>query len=108
LVACAVFAVARALLRQRLEPMYAYAFPALRIQTFFPWYAIWALPYALLEKRRLAHFLCLLPLTAFLMETGVAKSAQSTLYACICALIAIAIPRDLRLRRSTALSEDRT
>jgi hypothetical protein len=97
--ACAVFALARALFQQRYDPIMAYAFPTLRMQTFFPWYAIWALPYALLEKRRLSAFLILMPIMAVLMESGLAKNAQLLVYVITCIAIGTHIVFDLRMRR---------
>lgn len=105
-VACAVFAVVRALFLQRYNRIFIYAFPALRIQTFFPWYAIWSLPYALLEKRHLPAFLILMPLTAVLMESGLAKNAQVFAYIVACAVIGAGMVLDLRATRRTPISSD--
>jgi hypothetical protein len=105
-VACAIFALVRALLQQRFDRIFIYAFPALRIQTFFPWYAIWSLPYALLEKRYLPAFLILMPIVAVLMESGLAKSAQIFAYFVACAAIGIGMVLDLRAKRRTPISSD--
>jgi hypothetical protein len=96
--ACALFAIACALFKQRHERTFIYAFPTLRIQSFFPWYAIWSLPYALFEKRHLSAFLILMPIMAVLMESGLAKSAQLSMYILLCLTIAIGMILDLRAR----------
>jgi hypothetical protein len=100
----ALAAVAYALLRQGFSRSAVYAFPALRVQAIFPWYAIWPLPYALLADAQaqkpatsfLASFLILMPIMAFLMETGIARSVQMTAFVIVAAGIIAAILRDMR------------
>lgn len=108
LVAVTLGACGYALLRQGFSRAAVYAFPALRIQAIFPWYAIWSLPYALLadsvksQQARLSSFLILMPLMTLLMETGIARSAQITAYVLVSALIIAGIMRDLQGTRPHA------
>jgi len=79
---CTVFACARAFFQQRYDRIFIYAFPALRIQTFFPCTRYGA-PLRSLEKRHLSAFLILMPITAVLMESALRKARKCCLYLCI-------------------------
>jgi hypothetical protein len=96
----AIGAVGAALFWRRFIFVAAYAFPALPIVELAPWYAIWSLPYALMERTSLDRFLVLMPLMLMLMEPGIARSAQLSLYVAVTAAIAAGMLRDLgRVRR---------
>jgi hypothetical protein len=99
IVAVALIAIVYALLYQRYNAIATYALPALRIQTLFPWYAIWSLPYAVREGKHLASFMILLPITAFLMETGVAYLSQLIVYAACAIILCTLLLRDIAAAR---------
>jgi hypothetical protein len=98
--AVAVWATFSAVFLGRYRQVYTYTLPALRIQTFFPWYAIWSLPYAIRERTHLAAFLILLPVMALLMETGIAKGAQLIAYATVVVAITLGMLRDISAART--------
>jgi hypothetical protein len=99
IVAVAFIAIVYALLYQRYNAVATYALPALRIQTLFPWYAIWSLPYAVREGKHLASFMILLPITAFLMETSVAYLSQLIVYIGCAVILCILLLRDISATR---------
>jgi hypothetical protein len=90
----AVIAVAAsflALLSNRYGFTGLYALPTLRVQTLFPWYALWSLPYALCEKRLLPPFFILMPIVSVLMETTIPQSSKLILYFFVSVAISISI-----------------
>lgn len=98
-VAVALVAIGVALWWQRYSGAATYAFPALPIVELIPWYAIWALPYAVREHDHLDRFLILMPIMLLLMESGIAKSAQLCAYGLVVLAITVGIIAEIRSRR---------
>ncbi|HTV74718.1 MAG TPA: hypothetical protein VME66_13560 [Candidatus Acidoferrales bacterium] len=103
----ALGAIGVALLRRQFGFAAIYAFPALPIVELAPWYAIWSLPYALIERTSLDRFLVLMPLMLMLMDAGISRAAQLTLYGVFAVAIAAGMMRDIaRTRRPEPLPSE--
>lgn len=87
--------LAIAVLRNRYAGFGAFAFPGLAVLEIQPWYALWGLPYALLQRSYLAVFLAALPVCAFLMDDSVPPGLQKALFVVVLVLVAALIARDL-------------
>jgi hypothetical protein len=88
---------------KRATPTAAFAFMALS-EAFFGWYAIWGLPYAVLERRGLHLFLIAMPILSFLDSTTFARStAQVAIFLGFSvAIVTYAFVLARRIRRESA------
>jgi hypothetical protein len=100
-VACATLAaVVAAISVRRTSNIVVFGFPSLA-QAFYPWYAIWGLPYAVTRERVLTTLLIGLPLVSALLDTSFHSAALGAvvIVAVFCALVAIVVLRfNRRLR----------
>jgi hypothetical protein len=80
----------------------AFTFQGLAVAEIQPWYVLWGLPYAALEKRHLPLYLMALPVAAFLMDDSTPPGLQKALFFMVAVVVVVFAWRDVRYKGTTS------